>query len=1557
MDSTNNDANPLRGYAKTVASFQQELKTTNSKEFALSMFEGYLVCIHREAFAQLGADDTLKYGVASYGQYAMGSLKLLNCGYLTPQFRTKLSEDGSGFESGDRFCQQVFVLAGGQHVDKTSAALPEIHGYDDQLKRILTNISAKRSNAVTESYHGCGAGAYKFQQWDEDYTEQLFQLFPNISKEKRSDYVIYLIGTGLALTRFAQINLDILEETSDSRPKGGTPTHPPKPGSKVDPQLYVLPKTFRVRMQDNKRLATDYVFVRPLVTGENELMLDRNYVEYVFGSNAPTNDPVLHQLHTDYDEYFCFDKGEYLTFPCNATMLSLITSFLNYEYVTAFPMKGSSSVDALRNRLIALENMYFKGESAKKGVSQRDELATMVLAQQSVHGVSPIDVRTFREDTKSLKDAYGLAGFHTPWPISDHVAAEENIRRGCAQAVRRGQDQDGHSRLKVDAVMSGALMDLKIQLSIGDHVYHADYFHNIHEMVSDHNRQPNIDRTYDDPRQARGSSPLSAYRTKGMCGSLYHKHGFSIVETTMAAKQFNPCMYKRWFIANALHVTKDNKHPTETISCPPRNMGDESEEVGSLCYTCNAHVYYDASEQKGCLCYLVTRVGSVLFDMTLTNKYHASVVWNSLHNQRDDLEYRGEYTKISTVNTVPVVEHSSMYGLYGSLTITDPTRMLKKKGWKKKGDGAGATDQPILAGEESTVTVDDGKSVANQEDDSDFKAKMSFIRMDKLVKDVKNAVRGTASLHPCAYTAAPNANMETNYLHETCRIPWAGENNSGAAADQSFYSQGAHLATKQLVADVVLDHPGRYGDLQNVQSNKARPTMMTAPLEHAGGEVDWTALSVKGTNLWEDDATGASAPKIPKLSQEEEHLDQVSNLTMSVFYAILDGQNDAILEQNNQSPQVKRIMQNWAGKPAYRRMYNTLLTEVLGKENFVGTIMSKAVQNLLSNLPDRVRAIHAAVAEQLGKTPQELQEMTIVHGTERPKREMVGWLDARSTDPVVASAIKKTILGIFRHIVSCRAACNQTEARQTQAASAVTLIKNNCGPHAVRTVDHNIVYVPMVERGDNVNEPPVLKINPTPVTDLTVETSLFLPIKVKLGMSCTEFDRSQFKAASEGACPGMVRRSNPIRAPAFQGYQPQPFLAGSGNVAENKDVARTAAELAELLRQPGLSFQDMAITPENQARAVEYLASYLNNRTNATKSGQTHTLIIGRIRDMVLDIIQIIIEATKMTVKWFQKQLASRQLTRAYEMRMQGIESAMYGRVPVDLIKLACLNNSQLTVALSIVVLASELYGPGFRPKNVDLSFEADHAFLSAMTAASLRLYMGNGDGRQAVREDKDYQTRISPIQTTFLDFPMEGKSKKATKTTYTDMNTAQSSLVSTLLTVSSFTTEHDTTKAFTSLKGGIAMTRERTPFHSHIVRPGMSDVEPCTIIKRPHLHFVNEGKGSNAQEQLIHMIESMHVTEFVEMMMERVDKDVGLLVKAYQAMGVATYEHVPRAELLEQCLRVHGVETDSLLEREMYESRLFPHIYAIYSCHMDDVTEDVAVEYCDDEDDSIDDY
>ena len=232
----------------------------------------------------------------------------------------------------------------------------------------------------------------------------------------------------------------------------------------------------------------------------------------------------------------------------------------------------------------------------------------------------------------------------------------------------------------------------------------------------------------------------------------------------------------------------------------------------------------------------------------------------------------------------------------------------------------------------------------------------------------------------------------------------------------------------------------------------------------------------------------------------------------------------------------------------------------------------------------------------------------------------------------------------------------------------------------------------------------------------------------------------------------------------------------------------------------------------------------------------------------------------------------------------------------------------------------------------MDSSFEADHAFVSAMTAASLWLYMGNGDGRQAVREDKDYQTRIAPVQTTFLDYPIipTGKSKRAATNTYTDVNNVQSSQVSTLLTVTSFTTERDTTKAFTSLRGGTTMTKERTPFYAHIVRTSFSDGEQNTLIKRPYLHLVNNSRGDNMKQRLISMIESMHVIEFVKTMMQRMDEEACQLVKAYETMGVVTSENVPQDELLEQCLRAHGVETDSTMERTMYEERLFPHIYAI---------------------------
>ena len=75
-------------------------------------------------------------------------------------------------------------------------------------------------------------------------------------------------------------------------------------------------------------------------------------------------------------------------------------------------------------------------------------------------------------------------------------------------------------------------------------------------------------------------------------------------------------------------------------------------------------------------------------------------------------------------------------------------------------------------------------------------------------------------------------------------------------------------------------------------------------------------------------------------------------------------------------------------------------------------------------------------------------------------------------------------------------------------------------------------------------------------------------------------------------------------------------------------------------------------------------------------------------------------------------------------------------------------------------------------------------------------------------------------------------------------------------------------------------------------------------------------------------MIESMHAIEFVEEMKKLTLGEIGLLVKAYERVGVVISTDASRAELLEQCFRVHGIEAP--VERGMYERCLFPHIYAV---------------------------
>ena len=79
-------------------------------------------------------------------------------------------------------------------------------------------------------------------------------------------------------------------------------------------------------------------------------------------------------------------------------------------------------------------------------------------------------------------------------------------------------------------------------------------------------------------------------------------------------------------------------------------------------------------------------------------------------------------------------------------------------------------------------------------------------------------------------------------------------------------------------------------------------------------------------------------------------------------------------------------------------------------------------------------------------------------------------------------------------------------------------------------------------------------------------------------------------------------------------------------------------------------------------------------------------------------------------------------------------------------------------------------------------------------------------------------------------------------------------------------------------------------------------------------------------------MIVSMQMTGFIEEMKKINLEDIDLLVNAYERMGLIISKDISRADLLEQCFRVHGMEVANTVEREMYKRFLFPHIYAVCS-------------------------
>ena len=146
------ETNLLTGQQTQIKNLVKTIKEQHAKEFTAAPYDGLLLTVHKDAFKDITAYQSLAYEITKFGDsVGTGSLHYMTPGPLVPLFPTtlRLSDDNEiELLAGTRFLDKVFILSGSHYLDKSAHVINGAHCYDEAITAMASKLRKFPNPAV-----------------------------------------------------------------------------------------------------------------------------------------------------------------------------------------------------------------------------------------------------------------------------------------------------------------------------------------------------------------------------------------------------------------------------------------------------------------------------------------------------------------------------------------------------------------------------------------------------------------------------------------------------------------------------------------------------------------------------------------------------------------------------------------------------------------------------------------------------------------------------------------------------------------------------------------------------------------------------------------------------------------------------------------------------------------------------------------------------------------------------------------------------------------------------------------------------------------------------------------------------------------------------------------------------------------------------------------------------------------------------------------------------------------------------------------------------------------
>ena len=1533
---------------KCIQQLVDKLQTKHAKEFAVTPYDGVLVAMHKTAFAQTTAVDSLIYELTSFGgTVGTGLLQYMTPGSVIPLFPSavKASDDGDvEVTHGHRFMDKAFILSGAEHVDKTDQLIPDVHKYDKIVSSMAQAVRTVERDQQEFGSFSNNAGAEVLDATSDDsltaeYVSDIFaNFFPHIGEEERQDYVVYVACHTKAAIDYVLSNLDVLK----SGKKGKSSS------------LLVSPTTMRV-VVDNQRLCVESpAYCRMLVCSDNEVMLKPGDVENIFGNNMRVRDPILKQFNKALKDGMTFEKEVCTKLaPCKF-LVSLMASAILYDNPTPvqlLPLGADNSVEMLTERINLIANIYIKNKPVPKSkVNVADQLACMSLGILKNAGISPESVRVYRTDTVVAEQNEK----RSPWPATFQQHIRNNIKSKIAD-MNTDATETQKCAVQLKEAMGSSVFHLLTLINYRDHVFNADVFKNPLELYSDFVKK-HPDRHVDKP-----GTELNYIKIKPLCGQFIFNGQFSIIQNLFARFHFDPVAFKRFFVINALYYLGEHSvSMEETVTKAPvpdsieivNGKGYPLEESAAkyTCASCGDVPFYER-DGPHCLCFLLLKVVATLTDTQMDTLAKLKTVYDDyVRKIPNNLNFNGPITSYKTLHTVTVNETQSSSGNFGKI-------QLKHAG---KTNGFGIRNKTINDKSEVDASVGGKQPTGNDvkehlEQDNEMSSYLETRKMEWIVKNVKTEMKRLATLGDP--TVLENGEMKDSPLWSLQRL-WVpadkdGETGNIELQDFRCFVTGTKdnpiemcrnallTGTDQVYPLLITDSQPDMNKVddrehQSLDFGRSRDTQKRKHTDNDG----WQCDDEEEYNDDDEQVTEVETKK-PKLDYRAVVAKKMESLIYSVLYKLSNAEQIGSINVDQIHPRHRPLITKWNEKP---KKYKTLFREVLLKtilgqncsiQNPVDTddhssLVARVVKAYLQRLPAFISNVHNAVAKTLGLSAQELDDdfSKIVHYTEKTKRELVSWLDVGGADSLNKRSTMLTLYELVRHEVEARA--TNIVASETQAVSksnAETILRaNSSGPYCVKATGNVNIHLPTIDRGDDGM--PVLSINDKAAENTAVACEMHLPVKMKVSMNVTEIDENRLKKGKNDNSTRMDDVDDTSYADSDDKRFVPRSLLNEANTSSKPVMVNTpkpAHELIEILKDEDLLFTRVGTNQfadvTKTASTVQILQNYILRRTSGKKVKTSHNLIMDGYFRMINRTLTYILMLLKSTVSLLSSVVNGlNEMPEISRISEKLACDVVFLKVLESGVHAVCKRNPPLASSLYLMALCSELYGPPCTLSDRNIDLDRDNQALNAVVAGCLRLFVGPDDCNKITRKADSRQVRMLPVLWTY----MNGREKPYGTTV--DISRSSASQMMLNLQIGSYTSSHGNNAVLTSVRGGMPLTRGVAPIINTVAKTQFVEGEHNHFLCRP-LVWVNNRLVERAKDNISCIVETYPMQMFVRYVLENA-ASIPALLTYYSSFLSKSQEECTEDDLWEACLKAHRI-TRIDDDTELFRIVVFPKLYA----------------------------